>query len=184
LRFGGAIGVRNLSLTVRPGEIVGLIGPNGAGKTTVFNLVTGFLAPQTGRIMLGERNLAGLAPATINRLGIARTFQIVRPFTRLSTIENVMVAALPRHDTHHAAHAEAARCLTLVGLAHRRNTPAEGLSTGERKRLELARALATRLRILLLDEVSGGVDQRSIPGLIELIHKVREEGISSLIEGW
>jgi branched-chain amino acid transport system permease protein len=179
--FGGAIGVKNLSLTVGPGEVVGLIGPNGAGKTTVFNLVTGFLATQTGRMRFGGADLAGLAPQQINRLGIARTFQIVRPFPSLTAAENVMVAALPRVDSVVAARREAERCLSFVGLAHRADTIADGLSTGERKRLELARALATRPQLLLMDEVTGGLDQRSLPGMIALVEKIKGEGLSILI---
>jgi branched-chain amino acid transport system ATP-binding protein len=161
--------------------VVGLIGPNGSGKTTVFNLVTGFLTPQAGRIRFGGRPIAGLPPHRINRLGIARTFQIVRPFTSLTTAENVMVAALPRCATLAAARAEAERCLAFVGLSHRLDTIADGLSTGERKRLELARALATRPRLLLMDEVMGGLDQRSLPGMIELVRRIRREGISLLV---
>jgi branched-chain amino acid transport system permease protein len=179
--FGGAVGVRDLSLRVGPGEIVGLIGPNGAGKTTVFNLITGFLAPQAGSVTFGGRVLGGLSPDRVNRLGIARTFQIVRPFTKLTARENVMVAALPRVGSTAAARAEADRYLAFVGLAHRGDTLADGLSTGERKRLELARALATRPRLLLLDEVTGGVDQRSLPGLVALIRRIGQEGVSLLV---
>jgi branched-chain amino acid transport system permease protein len=179
--FGGAVGVRGLSFSVSPGEVVGLIGPNGAGKTTAFNLITGFLACQSGRIVFDGHDLAGLTPDRINRLGIARTFQIVRPFTKLSTVENVMVAALPRCLDVPAARAEALRYLSFVGLSHRADTPADGLSTGERKRLELARALSTRPRLLLLDEVAGGLDQRSLPGLVALIHKIKREGVSLLV---
>jgi branched-chain amino acid transport system permease protein len=179
--FGGAVAVRDLSLTVAPGEVVGLIGPNGAGKTTVFNLITGSIPAQAGQIRFGDRELRGLSPDTINRLGIARTFQIVRPFTRLSVVENVMVAALPRAASHRTARVEAERCLAFVGLAHRIEAPADGLSTGERKRLELARALATRPRLLLMDEVSGGLDQQSVPGLVALIRKVKDQGISVLV---
>ena len=181
LSFGGAVGVRDLSFEVAPGEAVGLIGPNGAGKTTVFNLVTGFLKPQAGEIRFGVDNLAGRAPEAINRLGIARTFQIVKPFTKLTALENVMVAALPRSESLGAASGEAARCLAFVGLGHRAATLADGLSTGERKRLELARALATRPRLLLLDEVTGGLDQRSLPGIIALMRKIKAEGISLLV---
>ena len=179
--FGGAVAVRELGFTVEPGEVVGLIGPNGAGKTTVFNLITGIVPVQAGRILFGDQDLRGLAPHQISRLGIARTFQIVKPFTRLSALENVMVAALPRYATHQAARAEAERCLAFVGLAHRVDAPADGLSTGERKRLELARALATRPRLLLMDEVSGGLDQQSVPGLVALMRKVKEQGISVLV---
>jgi branched-chain amino acid transport system ATP-binding protein len=179
--FGGAVAVRGLALTVEPGDVVGLIGPNGAGKTTVFNLITGIVPTQSGSIRFGDQDLRGLSPDAINRLGIARTFQIVKPFTRLSALENVMVAALPRHATHAAARAEAERCLAFVGLAHRVDAPADGLSTGERKRLELARALATRPRLLLMDEVSGGLDQQSVPALVALIRKVKDQGISVLV---
>jgi branched-chain amino acid transport system permease protein len=179
--FGGAVGVKNVSLQVAPGEVVGLIGPNGSGKTTIFNLVTGYLEPQSGSITFADRPIAGLPPHQINRLGIARTFQIVRPFISLTVAENVMVAAFPRCATVAAARKEALRCLAFVGLSHRVDTIAGGLSTGERKRLELARALATRPRLLMMDEVMGGLDQRSLPGMIELVQRIRAEGISLLI---
>jgi branched-chain amino acid transport system permease protein len=180
-RFGGAVAVRDLSLEVRAGEAVGLIGPNGAGKTTVFNLITGVLAPHAGTIAYRGADLTRLSPHAINRLGIARTFQIVRPFTRLTARDNVVVAALPRVRDVAEARREAERCLAFVGLGHRAETPADGLSTGERKRLELARALATRPRLLLLDEVMGGVDQASLPGLVALIEKIKREGVTLLI---
>jgi branched-chain amino acid transport system permease protein len=180
-RFGGAVAVRDLSLEVQAGEAVGLIGPNGAGKTTVFNLITGVLAPHAGSLAFAGTDLAGLRPDAVNRLGIARTFQIVRPFLRLTARDNVVVAALPRVSGVAEARREAERCLAFVGLAHRADVPADGLSTGERKRLELARALATRPRLLLLDEVMGGVDQRSLPGLVALIQKIKREGVTLLV---
>ncbi len=179
--FGGAIGVRNLTLEVRVGEVVGLIGPNGAGKTTVFNLVTGYLGPDRGAIQFTGIDLTRLRPDAINRMGIARTFQIVRPFLQLTALENVMVAILPRVGRVADARKEAERYLAFVGLSHRADVLADGLSTGERKRLELARALATRPRLLLLDEVTGGVDQRSLPGLVSLIEKVRKEGVTLIL---
>jgi branched-chain amino acid transport system ATP-binding protein len=173
-RFGGTIGVRDLTLEVRAGEVVGLIGPNGAGKTTVFNLVTGYLRPDAGEIRFAGIELTRLGADAINRLGVARTFQIV-------TLENVMVAILPRVGRLGEARREAERYLSFVGLSHRADVLADGLSTGERKRLELARALATRPRLLLLDEVTGGVDQRSLPGLVALIEKVRKEGVTLVL---
>jgi branched-chain amino acid transport system ATP-binding protein len=179
--FGGAVGVRDVSLDIAPGEVVGIIGANGAGKTTLFNLITGALAPDGGEIQFDGRRLARESPDARNRLGIARTFQIVRPFVGMTTIENTMVAALPRAASVAEARREAARYLEFVGLAHRLDVPAGGLSTGERKRLELARALATRPRLLLLDEVTGGVDQRSLPGLVRLIQKVKGEGLTLLV---
>jgi branched-chain amino acid transport system permease protein len=179
--FGGAVALRDLSLEVRTGEVVGLIGPNGAGKTTVFNLITGFLAPDAGEIAFAGTDLTRFRPEAINRLGIARTFQIVRPFLKLTAQDNVVVAALPRAAGVAEARREAERWLAYVGLAHRAGVPADGLSTGERKRLELARALATRPRLLLLDEVMGGVDQRSLPGLVGLIEKIKEQGLTLLL---
>jgi len=180
-QFGGTIGVRDLTLEVRAGEVVGLIGPNGAGKTTVFNLVTGYLTPDAGEIRFAGIDLTRLGADAINRLGVARTFQIVRPFFKLTTLENVMVAILPRVGRVAEARKEAERYLTFVGLSHRADVLADSLSTGERKRLELARALATRPRLLLLDEVTGGVDQRSLPGLVALIQKVRKEGVTLVL---
>ena len=179
--FGGAVGVREVSLEVARGEVVGIIGANGAGKTTLFNLITGALTPDRGEIWFGGHRLGGERPDVRNRLGIARTFQIVRPFVGMTALENVMVAALPRVADVGEARREASRYLEFVGLAHRPHTPASGLSTGERKRLELARALATRPHLLLLDEVTGGVDQRSLPGLVRLIQKVRGEGLTLLV---
>ncbi|MCC7282607.1 MAG: branched-chain amino acid ABC transporter ATP-binding protein/permease [Acetobacteraceae bacterium] len=181
ISFGGAIGTSDVTLRVAPGEVLGLIGPNGSGKTTLFNLITGHLRPQKGSILFAGHSIAGLAPERINRLGIARTFQIVRPFTSLTAAENVMVAALPRSASIAQARREAEKCLAFVGLSHRLDTLADGLSTGERKRLELARALATRPRLLLLDEVMGGLDQQSLPGMAALIGRIREEGISLLV---
>ena len=179
--FGGAVGVRDVTFDVNAGEVVGIIGANGAGKTTLFNLITGTLAPDGGEIAFAGHGLGRRGPDARCRLGIARTFQIVRPFTGMTAIENVMVATLPHAGDVGGARREADRYLGFVGLAHRVDVPASGLSTGERKRLELARALATRPRLLLLDEVTGGLDQRSLPGLVRLIQKVKAEGLTLLV---
>ena len=180
-RFGGAVGVRDLSFQVAPGEVVGIIGANGAGKTTVFNLIAGALAPDAGDVWFAGRRLGRETSDARNRLGIARTFQIVRPFIGLTALENVVVAALPRAASVAEARREAQRWLAFAGLTHRAGVVASGLSTGERKRLELARALATRPRLLLLDEVTGGVDQRSLPGLVRLMQGIRAEGLTLLV---
>ena len=179
--FGGAVGVRDVTFDVNAGEVVGIIGANGAGKTTLFNLISGTLAPDGGEIAFAGHGLGRRGPDARCRLGIARTFQIVRPFTGMTAIENVMVATLPHAGDVGGARREAERYLGFVGLAHRVDVPASGLSTGERKRLELARALATRPRLLLLDEVTGGLDQRSLPGLVRLIQKVKGEGLTLLV---
>jgi branched-chain amino acid transport system ATP-binding protein len=180
-RFGGAVGVDDVTFDVAPGEVVGIIGANGAGKTTLFNLITGALTPDAGEIHFTGRRLDRESPNERNRLGIARTFQIVRPFIGMTALDNVVVAALPRSRDVAAAKQDAERYLGFVGLSHRLHTIASGLSTGERKRLELARALATRPRLLLLDEVTGGVDQRSLPGLVNLVKKVKGEGLTLLV---
>jgi len=180
-RFGGVYASHDVSFDVDAGAIVGLIGPNGAGKTTLFNLVTGFLAPDTGEVRFDGRTITGLRPDVLSRRGVARTFQILKPFPRLTVEENVMVGALAQGDSMAAARARARRCLELVGIGHKAADLARSLSTGQRKRLEMARAMATRPRLLLLDEVTGGVDQPSIPGLIELVGRLRGEGVTLLV---
>ena len=180
-RFGGVYASHDVSFDVDAGAIVGLIGPNGAGKTTLFNLVTGFLAPDTGEVRFDGRTITGLRPDVLSRRGVARTFQILKPFSRLTVEENVMVGALAQGDSMAAARARAGRCIELVGIGHKAADLARNLSTGQRKRLELARAMATRPRLLLLDELTGGVDQPSIRGLIELVGRLRGEGVTLLV---
>lgn len=178
--FGGVIANKNISLRVEEGEIVGLIGPNGSGKTTFFNLVSGELRPDRGTVRFRGEDITGLAPHVINGKGIARTFQKLRPFSSLTVLENVMVGGLPRLSIDQARQ-EALRFIDLVGLRRMTHTPASALSTGQRKRLELARAMATRPKLLLLDEVTGGVDHKSIPGLLVLVRQLREAGVTLLI---
>ena len=180
-RFGGVIANDGISLDVFPGEIMGIIGPNGAGKSTLFDVITGYSAPSTGEILFRGNPIGRLAPNRINRLGIARTFQKLRPFPDMTALENVIVAALPRSASMGEAEEAAREALTFVGLQERLHVRGSGLSTGQRKRLELARAVATRPTLLLLDEVTGGVDQRSIPGLLDLVRRLRAGGTTLMV---
>jgi branched-chain amino acid transport system ATP-binding protein len=180
-RFGGLVANADVSFTVAPDEIVGVIGPNGAGKSTLFDVITGFQRPDAGQVRLAGAPITGLRPDQVNRRGVARTFQKLRPFPGMTVLENVTVGALRHEARPRLAREAAARCLALVGLADRAGAFARELSTGQRKRLEMARALATRPRLLLLDEVTGGVDQRSIPGLVDLMSRLRAEGVTLLV---
>ena len=180
-RFGGVFANRDISFDVAAGSIVGLIGPNGAGKTTVFDLITGFLVPDQGEVRFEGRAITGKRPDQLSRRGIARTFQVLRPFPRLTVEENVMVGPIARGESMAAARTRAQHCLELVGIRHKAGDLARGLSTGQRKRLEMARAMATEPRLLLLDEITGGVDQPSIPALVALVGKLRDEGLTLLV---
>ena len=180
-RFGGLQAVSRFDLAVAPGEIVGLIGPNGAGKTTVFHLIAGFHEPSEGTILFDGRSLVGLKPHAICRLGLARTFQLVQPFAGLTTLENVMVGAFNRaRDVREARH-RAAEIVDFVGLGPRRDSPARHLTLADRKRLEVARGLATGPRLLLLDEVMSGLNPTEIEAIIGLIRRIHERGVSLLI---
>jgi branched-chain amino acid transport system ATP-binding protein len=180
-RFGGVVANQAISFQVPPGQIVGMIGPNGAGKSTLFDVVTGYYRPDAGRIAFAGHDLVGLRPDQVNRLGIGRTFQKLRPFREMTLLENVMVAVMGHTPRPAAARAEALAYLEFVGLAVKGPVHARDLSTGERKRLELARAMATRPRLLMLDEVTAGVDQRTIPGLVALIGRLRERGLTLVV---
>ena len=180
-RFGGLHAVAGLDLAVAPGEMLGLIGPNGAGKTTVFNLLSGFLTADAGDVRFNGRSIVGLAPHAICRLGLARTFQIVRPFPRMTVLENVRVGALARHPRAPEALAQARDVVARVGLAARERVAASALTLAERKRLELARALATGPSLLLLDEVMAGLNPTEIETIIRLIRGIHESGVSILL---
>jgi len=180
-RFGGLQAVNRFDLTVGPGEIVGLIGPNGAGKTTVFHLIAGFHPPSDGAISFDDASLVGLKPHAICRLGLARTFQLVQPFAGLTTLENVMVGAFNRARDVAAARRQAAEIVDFVGLGPRRDVPARNLTLADRKRLEVARGLATGPRLLLLDEVMAGLNATEIEAIIGLIRRIHERGVSLLI---
>jgi branched-chain amino acid transport system ATP-binding protein len=180
-RFGGITANRGISLEVAAGELVGIIGPNGAGKSTLFEIISGFYHPDEGEVRLDGARLTGLSPDVVCRRGVARTFQKLRPFPGMTVLDNVVVGALTRtRDLRHARE-QAHAILASVGLGEKADAHARTLSTGQRKRLELARALATRPRVLLLDEVTGGVDQRSIPGLVQLVRDLHAGGLTLLV---
>jgi branched-chain amino acid transport system ATP-binding protein len=179
--FGGLRAVSALSFTVDAGEILGLIGPNGAGKTTVFNLITGYLRPTTGDIRLDGRSLVGLKPHAVTRRGIARTFQIVKPFPKLSVQENATLAAFMRLPARRDAEAEARRVLDTVGLSAKLASPASDLTLAEQKRLEMARALATHPQLLLLDEPMGGLNPKEVEDASELVKRIRDAGVTVIL---
>ena len=180
-RFGGITANKGISFEVAPGELVGIIGPNGAGKSTLFECISGFYTPNEGEVLLEGERITGLSPDVVCRRGIARTFQKLRPFQGMTVLENVMVGALTRtRDVKHARE-QAREWLSRVGLAEKADAHARTLSTGQRKRLELARALATEPHVLLLDEVTGGVDQRTIPGLVQLVKDLHGRGLTLLV---
>jgi branched-chain amino acid transport system ATP-binding protein len=180
-RFGGVAANRDVSFDVAPGELVGIIGPNGAGKSTLFDLITGFTPPDTGEVRFDGRLITGLRPDEISRLGVARTFQKLRPFGEMTVLDNVMVGAFQKTADVDAARDTARRTLESVGLGDRTAAYARSLSTGQRKRLELARALASGPRLLLLDEVTGGVDQATIPGLVRLVRDLHGGGLALVV---
>jgi ABC-type branched-subunit amino acid transport system ATPase component len=182
--FGGLAAVSDLSLTIRRGEIFGVIGPNGAGKTTLLNLITGYLAPSKGSILFEGRELRGLSPSKICHRGIARTFQVVRPFVEMSDIDNVMTGALfaPTHRISMAeARIRAGSALDLVGLLDKRDMLAGELTIGEKKKLELARALATKPRLLFLDEVMAGLAGGEVEVLMDVVERVADSGTTVLV---
>jgi branched-chain amino acid transport system ATP-binding protein len=180
-RFGGLQAVRELSFGVEDGEILALIGPNGAGKTTVFGLLSGFLTPDAGEVRFRGRSLLGLKPHQICALGLARTFQIVRPFPHLTVLENVTVGALRRHPGPLQAQARARAVLDLVGLVGKTAQPAGSLTLTDRKRLELARALATEPTLLLLDEVMAGLTAAETERVVGLIGAINQRGVTIVL---
>jgi branched-chain amino acid transport system ATP-binding protein len=175
-RFGGLVAVKDVSLAVRSGEIVGLIGPNGAGKTTLFNVVTGVHRPDTGEVWVARERVDRLARYQIARRGIRRTYQIVRPFADMTVLENVMVGALFGRAADDAQAADRARTImAFVGLQGREDELAATLNLGEKKRLEVARALAADPVLLLLDEALSGLTPREIDAACEMIGRIRTE---------
>ena len=181
VRFGGLVAVNDATLDVHEGRIVGLIGPNGAGKTTLFATIAGFQRPDAGRVLFAGADITRLAPHRRARLGIARTFQIVQPFAGLTVRENIAVGAHLRHAGRSEALAAAEAVADRVGLALLLDLPAAALTVAGRKRLELARALATEPRLLLLDEVLAGLNPSEIRDMIPVVRAIRDGGVTVLM---
>jgi branched-chain amino acid transport system permease protein len=176
--FGGLVALNGVEMNIRPGEAVGIIGPNGAGKTTLLSVISGFYRPDSGRVVFNGRDVTGLAPHRLAKLGLARTFQLVRPFTRMTVLENVATAALMRGYSLSEARERAGHILQLVGLYPRRHVYAGSLTLEERRLLELARALATEPSLLLLDEVAAGLTPVEHRNLIEVLTRIRDFGVT------
>ncbi len=180
-RYGGVVATQGVSLEVRPGEIVGIMGPNGAGKTTLFDLISGFARPDQGRIVFDGQDITGRRPYEVSARGLGRTFQRLRPFPDLTVLENVMVGALARTRSLGRARREACRCLGLVGLEQEADKRAFTASTGQRRRIELARVLAMRPRLVQRDEPTAGVDPGAVESMARLIRRLRDEEAITLM---
>ncbi|RMG74495.1 MAG: ABC transporter ATP-binding protein [Nitrospirae bacterium] len=179
--FGGLAAVVDVSFSVNKGEIVALIGPNGAGKTTLFNVINGFYKPSQGDILFKGKSIAGLKPHRICRLGIARTFQVVKPLQRMTVLDNVVASAFLRTSSRKEAEERAIEILHFTELYDDRDKVSKGLPLGKRKRLEIARALATGPELLLLDESFAGLNPTELNKSIEIVKKIRDSGITILI---
>lgn len=181
--FGGIVAVRNVSLSIDTGEIVGVMGPNGSGKTTLFNLVSGALTPDSGEIVLNGERADGLPPHQLCRRGVARTFQLVRPFLGMSVLENVLVGLGYGCErvSGAAAREKAGGLLDSVGLNGRQDHPVTTLTVMDRKRLELARALATSPKLLLLDEFMAGLTPTETAGALRLIREMQRRGVTIIL---
>ena len=180
-QFGGLRAVQDVSFTVRENETLALIGPNGAGKTTAFNLVMGFYRPDAGSVSAFGREIVGLRPHDVCTHGLARTFQVAKPFGGMTVLENVMTGAFLRDRQRHAAREKAREAIAFVGLAARENTAARELTTIDQRRLEMARALATQPRLLLLDEVMAGLNPAEVDQAVALVQKLAARGLSIVI---
>lgn len=181
-QFGGLAALTDVSFNLNKGEILGLIGPNGAGKTTVFNVINGFYPPTKGDVFLRGQKVSGLKPHVLCGLGLARTFQVVKPLQRMSTLDNVIASAFVRTNLKTKAEEIAINVLKFTNLYEDRNLISKGLPLGKRKRLEIARALATQPDIILLDESFAGLNPTEINEQIEIVKKIRtEKGITILV---
>ncbi len=180
-KFGGLKAVDNARFKVKKNEIMGLIGPNGAGKTTLFNVISGYYAPSSGKIIFKGKNISGKPPYTLAALGIGRTFQVVKPFPGLSVLENTVIASFCKYPKKSDAEKHAWEILEFTGLAENAEKHASDLTLGGRKKLEISKALALEPELLLLDEVMAGLNPTEADVTIELIFKLKERGLSILI---
>ena len=178
--FGGLRALSDVSFAVNDGEIVSIIGPNGAGKTTLFNVISGVIPPSSGHVRFLGKSLAGVPTHRVAKEGIGRTYQVVRPFIRLSVIDNAAVGALVHEPNYPAARRTAGEILEMVGLGHLADAPASSLTLTQRKRLEVARALATKPKLLLLDEVMAGLNPTEVDAMCDFILSLRKRGIAAV----
>ena len=179
--FGGLAAISDVSFGIGKGEILGLIGPNGAGKTTLFNVVNGFYEPSRGEVFFRGQKISGLKPHQICARGLARTFQVVKPLQRMSVLDNVIASAFLRSKTRAEAEELALETIQFTGLYNDRDVTSKGLPLGKRKRLEIARALATQPELLLLDESFAGLNPHELDESIGIIRKIRDRGITIMI---
>jgi branched-chain amino acid transport system ATP-binding protein len=180
-RFGGLVANDRIDLVVNQGEIVGLIGPNGAGKTTLFNCIAGFYPASEGTVWFKGENITGLSANEVCRLGIARTFQLVRVFKDMTVLDNVMVGAFNRTNSASQAKKKSLEVLDFCGLTGKKNLLAGGLTIADKKRLELAKALATEPTLLMLDEAMAGLNQTETAEAVELVKKIRQSGTTIIL---
>jgi branched-chain amino acid transport system ATP-binding protein len=182
--FGGLVAVKDLDVVVHEGEILGLIGPNGSGKTTSFNLISGFLKPDTGKVWFNDRDITGMKPHRICQAGLARTFQLTRPFAGMTALQNVMIGRMYGGDPIRKmgkAQEECEAILDFVGLDGRAGSPSSSFGVVDRKRLEVARALATKPKVLLLDEMMSGLNPAEMDEAIGLVRAIGETGVTLMV---
>ena len=179
--FGGLMAVSGVTFDVNEGEVVGLIGPNGAGKTTLFNLINGFFAPTTGEVHFAGSRIDGLKPNKVCKLGIARTFQVVKPLQRMSVLDNIIASSFIRCPAMADAKKSAEEVMEFCGLSPYADKISKGLPLGLRKRLEIARALATRPKLLLLDEACAGLNPSELDENIAIIRRIHQSGVTILV---
>lgn len=180
-RFGGLVAVNDFNFTLGQGEILGMIGPNGAGKTTAFNMVSGVYRPDEGNIMFNGRDITGMRPDQICKLGLTRTFQVVKPFPEISVLDNIMIGAFNRTNRNKVAREKALEIIDFLDLSQWTDQMAGGLPVAGRKKLEIARALATDPHIIMLDEAMAGLRPTEMDETIELVRQISKRGIALLV---